>query len=999
MPLSTFDDANASIGVMPQTVVNTPTPDQQGPGALELASAALRTSNIVSSLYDKYANHPDSTAPAQPGYDPYANGGIAGYENYADRFTQSTSPEQTQVIRQRIQSEIADKNTIARAGWGGVAASIAAGAVDPITLSLMALPGLGEVAGAGRLAKIGGIVATNVAAGEAQAGALAANTETTKYTDGIGFRIGSNALLAGVLGGIATRVPKAEFADTASRIQTDLARPSIPAESTAGAAQVATTSLEQESIAKGGKFLGGTIGQVSPVTRIMANSPVVETRQLAQQLVDTPFLLNKNLEGVATASSVEARVNQAEGSRNFQMVKNLDAQYADYKTSGGDLSHNDFSAAIADAMRNGDTHEISQVQKIAQQTRAIFSQDRATLAEHGAMEPGTDVIGAPSYFPRVYDQPAIMAGRTDLENRLTQWFTDHPKIGEDGVAVEREPAEVKAAVYDTLDRIQGTVRGTADIGQGVKNPSVLKERKLDVPDSILKPYLSSDYEHVMESYNRSVLPQIEMRRAFGGTTLENEFSKITDAYHTKIAGAESDAAKAKLIKQQSADMQDLTLLRDRVLNQTGPRGNESLNMVRAAQLVRSFNYLRMLGGQTLSAIPDVGRLVARYGLANTATRTARLLSGLSGGLMKADAQRMGTALDVVLHTRQKSLEGIGDEMAGSQFGKRMANATAMFTKVTGIATWDSMIRTLSSQLEQDAMKRLLFKSNISTLERGKLASHGIGDAELPAIRDQWEKYGSTENGLNRARTELWTDKDAASLVEQAVQRAGSSNAFFIGKGDLPGFASSQLGKTMLQFKAFAISSVNRLAIPLAQGLAHGDAAAANGLASMLALGALTYYMKELAAGRKPDLSPDNLIPEMVQRSGVLTFLPDLSDPLLGALHLPRFSKFQDLDPLETLGGPTAGTLAAVLKVISGMTDGQITAADLHKLRQLIPYQNLFYFTRLVNMLEGKAADAIGAKNATGAPAVDYFDPRQDATTQAPPDKKHLFGIQGIPNAF
>jgi hypothetical protein len=237
-------------------------------------------------------------------------------------------------------------------------------------------------------------------------------------------------------------------------------------------------------------------------------------------------------------------------------------------------------------------------------------------------------------------------------------------------------AEVKDAVYTTLDKIQGTVRGTADIGQGLRNPNMLKSRALDVPDAILKPYLSSDYEHVMESYNRSILPQIEMRRAFGSTTLDTEFQKITDAYHAKINYAANDVGKAKLIKQQSADMGNLTLLRDRVLNQVGPRGNESLNMVRAAQLVQSFNYLRMLGGQTLSAIPDVGRLVARYGLVNTGARMSRLLSGMSGGLMKADAQRMGTALDVVLHTRMKTLDGIGDELAGSQLGKRMQNATA-----------------------------------------------------------------------------------------------------------------------------------------------------------------------------------------------------------------------------------------------------------------------------------------------------------------------------------
>jgi hypothetical protein len=129
---------------------------------------------------------------------------------------------------------------------------------------------------------------------------------------------------------------------------------------------------------------------------------------------------------------------------------------------------------------------------------------------------------------------------------------------------------------------------------------------------------------------------------------------------------------------------------------------------------------------------------------------------------------------------------------------------------------------------------------------------------------------------------------------------------------------------------------------------------------MLALGGLTYTLKELAAGRQPDFSPHNLIPEAMQRSGILTFLPDLYDPMAGALHLPRFSKFQDLDPLETLGGPTAGTLAALLGTIKGMTDGEVSVGDLHKLRQLLPYQNLFYFRRLIDMLDGKTADAISA---------------------------------------
>ncbi len=407
----------------------------------------------------------------------------------------------------------------------------------------------------------------------------------------------------------------------------------------------------------------------------------------------------------------------------------------------------------------------------------------------------------------------------------------------------------------------------------------------------------------------------------------------------------------------------------------------------------------MLGGQLLSSFSDWGRLVTRYGLLNTAGRTTQLLSGFSGGLMKADAQKMATALDVVLHTRQTTLEGVGNELAGSDKLARVAkNQANFFTKVSGIASWDAMMRTLSAQLEQDAIHGVIM-GKPSEYELAKLANHGLDAKTLKAVKAQWEKYGSNENGLNRARTELWDNQEAAAAIEQAVQRAGSSNAFFVGKGDMPGFANSEMGKMMVQFKSFAISSVNRMVIPLAQGLARKDLHAVNGLASMLALGAMTYYTKELAAGRKPDLSPDRLIPEMVQRSGILGYLPDIYDPVAATFHLPRFSKFKDLDLAEAVGGASFGTAENTLQVIQRMMDGQVTAADMHKLRQLIPYQNLFYFNRLINILEGKAADAADAKGATGKDALDYLNPAQDTELPNKEDKKHLLGVGAIPNAF
>ena len=571
--------------------------------------------------------------------------------------------------------------------------------------------------------------------------------------------------------------------------------------------------------------------------------------------------------------------------------------------------------------------------------------------------------------------------------------------------IERDPVEIRDAVQNTIDNIQHAVRGTADIGTGVRNPKSTQARKLvDVNDNEARPWLSDDFDHVVESYYNTMTPHIMMRKEFGSIDLQREVQEISDAYRVKLTAAgDNDKVKADLVKKRESDVKDVLLVRDRLLGQAGARNDQPLAWIRSAQAIRSINYIRSLGSQVFSALPDLGRVVAQYGLKNTGAKIAKLaVDSDFRNMAKADMQRLGTALDVVLHTREHSLQGAGDE-AGGVINKFLQNQTAKFTKYSLIAHWDASIRLLSVLLEQDKIGRLVQGEDMSALDRGRLAAHGIGDEELAGIKDQWLKYGSSDDGLHRAQTDLWEDKDAARKVEQAIQRAASTNAFFIGKGDLPSFADSQFGKFMLQFKGFAMGSVSRLVLPLAQGLAHGDVKAANGLAVMLALGGSRYVLKEMAAGRQPDTSPGNLASESLIGSGVLAFLPDIYDPVASVTNLPRFSKFQGRDATETVasavGGPMAGTIANVAGVVQRATGGHMTAQDLHKMRQLVPYNNLFYLSRLVNMVEGETADALNLKNAPHKDAADYFNPSKDTPARQDNSKEHFLGIQAVPNHF
>lgn len=1024
MPLGSWDLNNLTSELLPGRLPEGLNRDETAnPGFIDTAAAALRQSNIVSNLYD-YAQEPAVPA-AQAGYDALSD--IAGFEDHADRFFHSGSPVETQIIKQRIRSEMADRRTLGQAGAWGTVANLSAALIDPLTLASMAIPVVAPVAWGSRAVRVGAGVAANAAIDIGEETALHQLQETRTLGESA-FRVGAGALLTAGFGALASRIPKSEFEKMRSDLNQTLRE--VPNQQTLSAMRVGgNTTLHDESIATvAGRAIAATIGRISPILRLF-RSGTKEARVLTQELADVPFMLNKNIEkGEGTALSAETRIQQRELQSRITAVQTLETSYKAYRAKNptNAITMRDFGRQLAGAMRRGDQHVIPEVATAAQQMRKLFEADKKIFQDLGALPEEIDLLGAKSYFPRVYDHAAIAADEVGLREKLTDWFRRNPKaskeavesadavkklekqhqelrskvraLGEDAEqalheqvaqteqklvearrasteatanAEVRDAAEVQAAVHDTLDRIMGTVRGTADIGH-VSNPRTLKARTLDVPDEILEPYLISDFEQVMNGYARSVAPQIELRTAFGSITLENELKVINEAYQVKRAAMTSEKAISASRKEQARVVKDLVAIRDRLLGQVGPRGSDGTFWIRSARLVRAYNYVTKLGSQTLSSFSDYGHVITRYGLARTMAKTARFLTSIAANkLIREDAKRMGTALDWLIDTRSGTLADIGDELAGSRMLDRGAQwATNKFTRISGMATWNSSIKAITSALEQDAILRAVQKgADIKPFELAKLAQNGIGATELKRIGAQFEKYGEDTDGLFRARTDLWDDREMAKLLEDSIVKTANIMSIRKGVGDLPVMMNSEMARTLLQFKSFGMAAVNRIMIPVAQGLSHGDAATINGFLSMIALGGLTYVAKEWAAGREPDLTPARLSAESLNWSGVLGYLPDVLDPATGLLPPPirgmRFSRYSDRTPIQTLLGPSLGTATQLYQTVAGVTDLGISQKDLHAVRQaFVPMQNVFYLRRLFNALEGEAGEAIGAEGST-----------------------------------
>lgn len=130
--------------VVPSYTTNTsaaPAPVVPGPSFTEVAGAALSanwaTLNLVPQL--------GGAAPVA-GYNLSIKDELGDVPaQFHDRFIESRSPEQTQMIKTRVMRELDQMDTLNRAGWMGTAASIGAGLTDPV--DILAGIGIGAVSG------------------------------------------------------------------------------------------------------------------------------------------------------------------------------------------------------------------------------------------------------------------------------------------------------------------------------------------------------------------------------------------------------------------------------------------------------------------------------------------------------------------------------------------------------------------------------------------------------------------------------------------------------------------------------------------------------------------------------------------------------------------------------------------------------------------------------------------------------------------------------------
>lgn len=604
---------------------------------------------------------------------------------------------------------------------------------------------------------------------------------------------------------------------------------------------------------------------------------------------------------------------------------------------------------------------------------------------------------------RSLDLEALSARQAALEATLAE---TRPLVSaaEEAAQEATEGVEgVRSTVVSELDQAQAEFDRLNDTLHSLRREAGrfdpdLKPDRFEEVSGLDKPgsgRLGQEFETLARATN-----DLTVREAQSGVEMTAVLADILEAYDVKLDRLSRQIHEAKgksrkrafdkertALKHERAKVKgSLEHMRNEIRNVAGREPNGG--WASAARHLREFNFVRFMGGVTISSLPDLAMGI----FVNGFTPYLRVLSSAMTGHLKALSEDELTKLFTVMElhgggNRVNNLMELTDQGYASVVGKK--RLVDRFSDMTLISRWNALGKGMASLMAQDRVLRSVLKHvdghALSKTETNALKLAGINSHDAESIAKEirrvdpvtGERILQIEGGVHLGRPSQWQNQDLArsfrASITQDVNRTIVTPS--VGERYVPmsrdgdAIVPDYVVKTIFQFKTFAMSATHKI---LGSGLQRGDSAVLQGLVALIGFGSLTEMTRRaLKNAGKPESEQRPIVPENpgellfngIDRSGVLgiaTEINNISHKVLNGFSLntlfgmPESTRYQSRNWLDSAAGPSLGTLqdlGAVPSVAQSIFGGEASQSDVRSLRRMMPFQNLAWIEWLFNMGE------------------------------------------------
>ena len=557
-------------------------------------------------------------------------------------------------------------------------------------------------------------------------------------------------------------------------------------------------------------------------------------------------------------------------------------------------------------------------------------------------------------------------------------------------------AELQGLAVEIVDRILGTPDGrlpydaptggskTGIPTEGPPPRGPLAHRSFMIPDELIEDFLVSDVEEVANAYLQTMVPDLLITQKFGDVDMTEAFKQVRDEHTAKRQGITDPKVLKKLDSEYRSAVVDLAGVRDRLRGTYGATwgmaSNKAMqNAGRVAQSLTSFSVLTDMGGSAISQLTDLTAPVMRYGFEKVFNDGYQpFLRGLmekdGGAFGEAAEQYRALGVGIEMATSFKPLMEVGEEFSATTKTERalragagyymMANLSAPITakakSIAAVVAGNEVIRAAKASISGKATPQQL----------RMLGDISVTPDLAQRISDQFDKGGAIKDGVYLPNTADWTDDAARLAFEGAIMHETNITVVTPGQ-ERPLILSNPIIRPLTQFKSFTGASTTRI---LLANLQRRDAAVLQGLIAQVGMGMIGYKAYSIAAGREPSERPQDWIKEGISRSGILGWLDEgntiVAKATGGQADAYRIigadkplSKYASKNTISSLLGPSVGKAELAIRVLYGVSNGDIKESDIHALRRIMPVQNLFYIRGLLDDVDKAVGSAVeGALN-------------------------------------
>lgn len=923
--------------------------------------AAFATENTAGSIAAQIG---EQEFPPLEGYNPYDSNeegatDIDGYEQFYKAFGASRSPEQTAVIKSRIDEEMRNRQILAEGGAEGLLASIAAGVTDPINLVGLVIP---LAAGAKTLdyayAGFAASAATEVGLQGLQHTRTAAESAAN---------IVAGTLLSGVLGAAVNGLSKA----ARDRMTNEVAAQLMSGHKSAGAASAAATGSTIKTDNPLSR-LAATMTKITPLGRTL-QSKNETVRRTVQELSESGIRLN----GDTMAVPVESMVKRDYAQMSVTTIKVRDMMGKWMKSTGMDeLSWN---AELIGAMRRGDRSNHPEIEAAAAAIRKDMDQIWEAAAAAKVDGTYTMVDGEPvpirastseSYMTRRYDLNAV---RNDPEGYKRAWMDaiDEQRVREGKSTLDRTEAyEVASDIYDNVINLKS---GDSHFNIGPSGAAQTKQR-VDVKDSFFEDFLVKDWESLLEGYMKSLAPRTRIAERFGDYRMTDQLDAITNQYSNAISridrqidNAPDAKSRNKLVREKKkvsdkmqSEIRDLEIMRDRILNvpqEASTLNPENRGILSALRAARSWNIVTSLSNMLISSVPDMARLITYNGagkFSKAFARSAFTKSIRRRNLPTDELAKMASAMERASAYRLGALTEVEDGVVFTRGDKYAHKAADAVLTASGSKHWNSVTKTIAGYLYGDKLGRALIRGNADDIS--KLNRAGLSGDALSRARASARQHGFDDDGLFNLNLERWADRDLVQTIEAGAVREADLLVITPSAGDKPIFFTTEAGRTIFQFKSFMLASTNRLTLPITQ---EGGARPWAEIMTHVGLGLGVYALRSAMNGKEMSEDPAVMTVEAVASTGLAGYgleMAKMAGTLSGYNPLEEEGDYRSHAGLAGMLGPTASMVERSVAIPSIDQSGDAKAKAV---RKLLPMQNHFILRNGYDKLEENLAKTLG----------------------------------------